>query len=89
MEQAVRHTKTPEAALAYGQTQVQIEREKVFNRDSHPLLPIGAVTGAVVFFALDSVWYSLHTVVRINGCAHSAAWREPKREPASPLFSPG
>ena len=55
VEQAVRHTKTPEAALAYGQTQVQIELDKVYNRDSHPLLPSSAVSGVAAVIALIAV----------------------------------
>jgi multiple sugar transport system permease protein len=54
VDQAVRHTKTPEAALAYGQTQVQIELDKVYNRDAHPLLPSGAVATVVIALFLGA-----------------------------------
>lgn len=63
VDQAVRHTKTPEAALAYGQTQVQIELDKVYNRDSHPLLPstaVAYVAAAIFLFGVAIVGFRLY-----------------------------
>jgi ABC-type sugar transport system permease subunit/ABC-type glycerol-3-phosphate transport system substrate-binding protein len=40
VDAATRHVKSPEAALAYAQEQVQIELNKVFTLDTHPVIPI-------------------------------------------------
>ncbi len=87
VDQAVRHTKSPEAALAYGQTQVQIELDKVYNRDAHPLLPAGAVAGVVV--GLFQVASPLLPIRYIAGCFSSAGRHAPKHAPDLCLCSRG
>ncbi len=52
VDAAIRHTKSPKAALSYGQQQVQIELDKVFQRESHPLLPSGMVIGVTALLVV-------------------------------------
>ena len=56
VDAATRHAKTPEAALADSQRQVQLELDKVYNRDAYPLLPTSAVFQVV--FALTAVAFA-------------------------------
>ena len=53
VDAATRHTKTPEAALADGQRQVQLELDKVYHRDAYPVLPTGPIIGAAVLIVTD------------------------------------
>ena len=41
LDQAVRHNKTPEQALAFGQSRVQAELDRTFSKDRYPALPTG------------------------------------------------
>jgi ABC-type sugar transport system permease subunit/ABC-type glycerol-3-phosphate transport system substrate-binding protein len=78
VDQAVRHTKSPEAALAYGQTQVQIELDKVYNRDSHPLLDggkVSSVVGVLLLGALGVLFWKLAQWMR----SHSRSARAEAR----------
>jgi len=52
VDAALRGTKTPAQSLAYGQQQVQIELDKVYNREAHPLLATGPVTIVISILVL-------------------------------------
>lgn len=78
VDQAMRHTRTPEAALAYGQTQVQLELDRVYNQGAHPLLPTGEVAmyiGALVLAAVILLGGMLgRWAARHQRAARSEAW---------------
>jgi multiple sugar transport system permease protein len=52
VDQATRHEKTAHNALLEGQTRVQIELDRVYNANKHPVLPFGPVVAVVVALTL-------------------------------------
>ncbi|BDI32011.1 hypothetical protein CCAX7_40620 [Capsulimonas corticalis] len=52
VDQSIRHVKSPHDALLYGQKHVQIELDTVYNRESHPVLPMKPLVTAIVLIAV-------------------------------------
>ena len=52
VDRALRHTQTPEQALAAGQAAVQVELDSVSTRDTHPLLPVRPVIVSLALLTL-------------------------------------
>ena len=75
VDRAIRHEASPHNALADGQQRVQIELNRVYTVNSHPVLPMGPVVGGILAFIAALLVAAIVYLIRWSG-KHRKATRQ-------------